>query len=374
MSSIAHSAATRRLRLLLCHPGSSWATADVFFGLLHGLKYHDVDVVSFRLDQRFAASQSSLYWLWRTKKKTDPTLEKPNAADLSYHASIGALEMALRNHVDVVLVVSGMLLHPDVLLMMKQAGLRVVVLFTESPYDHASEMKVAQIVDGGWTNERSVVREFRKVNPHFGYLPHAWDPLVHRTDTPIDDSVPAHDVVFVGTGFRERYRFFNSIDWSGINLGLYGTWNTKLLNKQVRPCVTNGPLDNAKAALLYRKAKIGLNLYRTSQGWGPNAPAIAHAESINPRAYELAACGTFSLSDFRSEIPEVFGDLVPTFRSPIEAAALIRTWLADDAGRSRIAEALPARVAEASWIHRTRTVLGDLHSLLSQRPAMAVGA
>jgi spore maturation protein CgeB len=365
----------RKLRVLACHPGASWATADVFNGLYHGLKYHDVEVFPYRLDQRYEASRAALHWLWRTKKKAQPDLPKPNAADLGYHASIGALEMALRQHVDVVLVVSGMLLHPDVLIMMKQAGLRVVVLFTESPYDHASEMKVAQIVDGGWTNERCVVNEFRKVNPRFGYLPHGWNPLVHRTDLPIDDSVPAHDVVFVGTAFRERVRWFNSIDWSGINLGLYGSWHGAKLNPQVRACVQEGPIDNSKAVLLYRRAKIGLNLYRTSQGWGVNAPSIAHAESINPRAYELAACGTFFLSDYRSESAEVFGDRVPMFRTPIEAAALIRTWLADEAGRTRLAAALPALVAQASWIDRTKTVLGGLQQLLSEAiPAIARSA
>lgn len=365
----------RKLRVLLVHPGAFFATAEIFWGLLHGLQYHDVDVVPYRLDQRFDASRATLFYLWRTKKKAEPNLSPPNPADLSYHASVGALEMALRHHVDVVCVVSGMLMNPDVLKMMKQAGLRVVMLFTESPYDHASEMKVARIVDGGWTNERTVVPEFRKVNPCFGYLPHAWDPLVHRTDTPIDDSVPAHDVVFVGTAFRERVRWFNSIDWTGIDLGLYGSWDKARLNPQVRACVKGGPIDNERAVLLYRRAKIGLNLYRTSKGWGPNAPAITSAESINPRAYELAACGTFFLSDYRLESAEVFGDTVPMFRTPIEAAALIRRWLADDAGRARVAAALPALVAEASWTHRTTTVLGDLRQLLLQRPEpMAVGA
>lgn len=364
---------TRKLRVALAHPGSSWATADVFWGLFHGLKYHDVEVFPYRFDQRFAAARASLYWEWRIKKKTQPDLARPNAADLSYGAGIGILEMALRQHVDVVIVVSAMLLHPDVLVRLRDAGKRVVVLFTESPYDHEHEIKVAKLVDGGWTNERSVVAEFRKVNPHFGYLPHGFDPLVHRTDTPIDDSVPAHDVVFVGTGFQERYRWFNSIDWSGINLGLYGSWKASLLNKQVRKCIQGGPIDNARAALLYRRAKLGLNLYRTSKGWGAQAPSISHAESVNPRAYELAACGAFFLSEFRSESPEVFGDLVPMFRSPIEAAGLMRRWLADDAGRTRIAAALPAAIAEASWMHRTTTVLGDLQQLLFQRP-MAVGA
>ncbi len=359
----------RKLRVLVVHPGASWATADVFWGLFHGLKYHDVDVIPYRLDQRFVASRAALHYLWRTKRKTEPTLERPNAADLSYHASIGALEMALRNHVDFVLVVSGMLLHPDVLIYMKDAGLRVVILFTESPYDHKHEMRVAKMVDGGWTNERSVVNEFRKVNPCFGYLPHGWDPQTHRTDLPIDTSVPRHDVVFVGTAFRERVRWFNSIDWTGIDLGLYGGWEKARLNKQVRRCVMGGPIENERAVLLYRRAKVGLNLYRTSQGWGADAPSITHAESVNPRAYELAACGTFFISDVRSESTEVFGDKVPMFRSPIEAAALIRRWLADDAGRERMAAALPACVAEASWINRTKTVLGDLHQLLMRKVA-----
>jgi spore maturation protein CgeB len=337
------------------------------------LKYHDVHVVSYRLDERFEASRMALFSLWRKKKRTNPNLAPPNPADLSYHASVGALEMALRHQVDVVLIVSGMLFHPDVIIMMKRAGLKVVALFTESPYDHESEMRVAQVIDGGWTNERSVVSEFRKVNPNFGYLPHGWNPLVHRTDTPIDDSVPAHDVVFVGTPFRERVRWFNSIDWTGIDLGLYGGWDKAKLNTQVRESI-RGLVDNERAALLYRRAKVGLNLYRQSKGWGANAPPIAHAESLNPRAYELAACGRFFLSDYRSESAEVFGDLVPMFRTPVEAAAMIRMWLADDAGRHRIATELPARVAEASWIHRARTVMGGLQQLLSEQRPAAAGA
>lgn len=364
---------SRPLRVLLLHPGASWATADVFWGLFHGLQYHEVEVIPYRLDERIATTRSALHWEWRAKKRQRPDLPPVNNADVLYGAGIGALEMALRKQVDVVVVVSAMLLHPDVITRLKQAGLRVVVLFTESPYDLEQELTIAKMVDGGWTNERSVVSRFRQVNPCFGYLPHGWDPLVHRTDTPIDDSVPAHDVVFVGTGFRERYRWFNSINWTGIDLGLYGTWDTRLLNKPVRKHV-HGLVENERAALLYRRAKVGLNLYRTSKGFGGNAVAIDHAESVNPRAYELAACGAFFLSDYRSESAEVFGDLVPMFRTPIEAAALMRLWLTDESGRQQIAAALPARVAEASWIHRTKTVLGDLQSLLVQRPMLAVGA
>jgi hypothetical protein len=69
------------------------------------------------------------------------------------------------------------------------------------------------------------------------------------------------------------------------------------------------------------------------------------------------------LSEYRPEVSEVFGDRVPTFRTPTEAAALIRLWLNDDEGRRRVSAELPACVAEASWVHRAGMMLADLHSL-----------
>lgn len=357
------------MKILLLHPGASWATADVAQGLQYGLKYHGVQLVHFRLDQRITMAHKLLHIMWRQKKKEQPDLPKPHRADVMYQAGVGALEMALREKVDAVLIVSGMLLHPDVVIMMKRAGLRVVVLFTESPYDLAKELLFAKLVDGCWTNERTSVKDFAKVNPNAGYLPHGWHPERHGLTNDHDDvDVPAHDVVFVGTGFHERITWFNSIDWTGIDLGLYGNWKGLGLNKQVRALVKGECLDNHKTAALYRRAKIGLNLYRTSMGWGKGAPAIMYAESLGPRAYELAACGLFHLSSDRKEVKEVFGDLVPTFTTPTEAAALIRLWLADPAGRARIAEQLPACVAEMSWVSRAKTVIGDLQTLIGISP------
>jgi hypothetical protein len=113
----------------------------------------------------------------------------------------------------VVLVVSSMLLHPDVIIMMKRAGLRVVVLFTESPYDEEQELRIASMVDGCWTNERTSVPKFRAVNHNSGYLAHAWHPLKHFESARSIGDLPSHDVVFVGSGFSERVTRFNSIDW-----------------------------------------------------------------------------------------------------------------------------------------------------------------
>ena len=356
------------MRVLLVHPGASWSTADVYDGLLLGLRHHGANVIPYRLDTRIEASHKALHALWRMKKKADPELVKPTQNDTIYHAGVGALEMALRHQADVVLVVSAMLLHPDIIVMMKRAGLLVTVLFTESPYDFEEELRIAKMVDGCWLNERAAVPAFKTVNPRTGYLPHAWHPDKHFMSPTSTSDFPAHDVVFVGSGFPERVAWFNAIDWTGIDLGLYGTWKGLGLKKQVMKSVRAEQIANDSAAEIYRKAKIGLNMYRT-RGMKRQPPPVV-GESLSPRAYELAACGVFSLSEYRKEVPEVFGDLVPTFRTPTEAAALIRLWLADSEGRKRVAAQLPACVAESSWTERAKTVLGDLQGLIGHEAAV----
>lgn len=368
---------TRAPRLLVCDSGASWSTADVNAGLVHGLEHHGMTVWTYALSHRIDNAAGFLRTRWRHLRKTKPDLPKPTAGDIFYLAGVEVLEMALRLQVDFVVVVSAMFMHPDILLRMKQAKLRVVVLFTESPYDLEKELKIAGmkwgdefVLDGCWTNERSSLPAFQAVHPNAGYLPHAWHPSRHSADTqPTDGEVTSHDVVFVGSAFRERIAWFEAIDWTGIDLGLYGMWKELGSRSKLRQFVRGDVVDNLTAAALYRRANVGLNLYRTSIGWGRNAPSIGYAESLNPRAYELAACGVFHLSDFREEVRSVFGELVPTFRTPTEAAALLRVWLADPVARARVAAQLPACVAEASWRHRAADVIGDLRTLLIRAAA-----
>jgi len=354
------------VRILLVHPGASWATADVEAGLRAGLIAHGMDVYVYRLDARIERSRRWLFYVWRRSQKQNQTLEKPTPADVIYQAGIGALEQALRHQVDVVLVVSAMFLHPDVIILMKRAGLRVCALFTESPYDGERELEVARLVDGLWTNERTSVDVYRAVCQRVGYLPHAWIQGRHTTaPQPGDELLPRHDVVFVGSAFRERVDWLSRVDWRGIDFGLYGNWTGLPARHGLRAYVRGpSPLPNVTAAALARRAKISLNLYRTSIGWGPAAPEIAHAESLNPRAYELAACGAVSISTPRAEVAERFGGLVAEVRTPVDASSLIRALLADKDERARISRELPATVAEHHWSARARMVIGDLQALL----------
>jgi spore maturation protein CgeB len=294
--------------VLLVDPGIPWAIADVESGIRYGLTQQGVEVQTCRL---------------------------------------GAIPQTA---VDAVVFVSAIHLTGDVIARLHEDGRRVYIVFTETPYDHAHESAMAELVDGGWTHERAMVSAFQAVNPAIGYLPHGWHPERHTAGLG-DDAVPAHDVVFVGSGFPERVTFLNAIDWTGIDLGLYGIWDGIGLKESLEPCIKSGPVSNETAAALYRRAKIGLNLYRRT----------SHpVESLNPRAYELAACGAFAISESRAESRERFGDLVPTFTTPAEASVLLRHWLAADGARAAAQTKLPGMVADASWGHRAAQMVADL--------------
>src|SRR5262245_33412408 len=357
--------------MLLFEPGASWSTADVWAGLHYGLQQQGIEIIRYRLAERINFNGKMLYRAWKSAKFKNPDISKPTDADVFYAAAKDALFMALLHDVDCVLVVSAMYVLPLVMRKMRQAGIRVFVLLTESPYQ-PEELAIAEIVEGVWTNERSMLRTLRAHNPLSGYMPHGWHPERHKPGPqPGDEKWPAHDVVFVGSGFEERIEWLEAIDWRGIDLGLYGQWNSLPARHILRQYVRGQITRNEDTAALYRRAKLGLNLYRTSQGWGKNQPQIRHAESLNPRAYELAACGAFHLSTYRAEIVDVFGDLVPTFDTPDEASALIRTWLANPTGRADIAARLPACVRGMSWAERGTTIVNDLRGVLHSKPSAA---
>ncbi len=352
----------RPVKMLLVHPGASWSTADVYNNLLAGLRAHGVEPLLYNLDVRLARSNHWLTWNWNKSGKRG---QKPTFADAAYHAGIGVIERALRHQVDWVLVVSAMFLHPDILILLRRAGLKVACLFTESPYDDEPQLTVAGLVDVAWTNERSSVAALRAACPRTYYLAHAFNPDAHRPDLPVDLDVPCHDVVFVGTGFRERIDLLKALPWSGsdIDFGLYGTWSALGPRSWLRREALKGSVvDNRLAAQLYRAAKVGLNWHRTSQGFGTGAdhPQIAGAESLNPRCYELAACQSFFVTDRRAELDDVFGDLVPTFSTADELDALVRRWLPDDAGRKARAAAIHDAVRSHTWHARAEQVLTQL--------------
>ncbi len=303
------------MRVHVVHPGVNWSLSDVYDGVCYGLRANGVELV--------------------------PMLDA-----------------------DRIIVVNGNLHEPETIRQWRSIC-PVFVLCTESPYDFDQEVERIRAADGGWTHERLSVAPLSAANQHVSYLPHAWHPERHRPSEP-DPRVRAHDVVFVGTGFSERVEWFNRIDWTGIDLGLYGLWDGMGLSDDLERHVVQYVTPNDQTIALYRRAKMGLNLYRRKGGLKGGPRLEMRAESLNPRAYELAACGVFHLSTAREEVFETFGDMVPLISGTREMAkadeAIIRDWLNSPGVRASVSARLPNCVAGDSWVVRALQILQDIHA------------
>lgn len=341
------------MKLLVVHPGASWATHDVHVGVVEGLRTLGVPLSEFRLDGRIERTNGFLHYLWRKQKRERPELKwpKPTPTDVLYQASQGLVERALERGCTDVLIVSAMFLLPDRLELARRAGLRVWLLCTETPYDIEQELRVAKLAHGVWTHERTAIDRFAAVSPCVGYLPHAWRDGIHNiTFAPITDGP---DVLFCGSFFKERIEWFEQIDWSGINLHLYGVADGLSKHSPIRQYFKGEIIPNDQLPRLAQSSKIVMNLFRAT---------TERAESLNPRCYEMAASGVCMVSDARAELVEKFGDAVPMFSTPAEASTLIRDLIHDPQRRERCARMAAQSVAHDTWTHRAQQIIDDIRT------------
>lgn len=266
----------------------------------------------------------------------------------------------LRLRPDLVLIVCGIGLHPDVYPLLRRAGLRTAWIASECPYQDQAQIALAALTDYCFVNDRASVMPFRRVNPRTWYLPPAHDPEIHRPIAVGPEN--RSDVFLVGTGFGERVRFLEAVDWTGIDFKLFGLWELapeSPLRRHYRPRL----VPNDEAARWYSGARVCLNLHRADKGWATPGDLVGAAYSINPRAYEIAACGAFQVcDDSRPELADVFGCAVPTFRTPEDLGGLIRWALADDAARAELAATARDRVAPHTFTARAKALIAAVES------------
>ena len=363
-------------RLLIVGSGHAWSTLDAQRGLLDGFQATGYDVFAYDLHTRLHAA---LGWVKYANEVVVPSTGQaapepgwePATEDIIYQAGLGIVTEALRLNVDAVVVVCGLLLEPRILVMLERAGFPVFLFGTESPYDDDVFLGRAELVTALSVNEPASVEAVRSMLASVGadvpvsYLSLGYSPSLHRPGFgALSEDLPRHDVVFVGNVYPSRQAFFEAVDWDGlgIDLGIYGVMATVAPDAPVRRWVRHdGVVPNPVAAALYTRSRAVLNLFRTEQfGLDWEVRGHVRAEAVSPRMIEAAAMGAFMVSESRSQVGEVFGDLVPTFTTADEAGPLIRRWLDDEPGRKKIERCLPGAVESYSYANRAREIVTSL--------------
>jgi spore maturation protein CgeB len=324
--------------MLVVSSPHGYTTRDVFMRVIKGLERNGVDVRPYDLLARWQVFETLLYL---AEKKRIPLPEHFVASLLAYEPVLGA---SVHHDVDAVLVVSPQYMPMPIVDLLRRIGKKTIGYFTESPYEDTlnAPMQAAHF-DYVFVNDKYSVSLYRSFCERSFYLPHSYDPEIHY---PPETEERENKVLFIGTGYKSRAQFFAQVDWSGIDLELYGLWWMRGRSK-LRPYLKGKLVENDDTAEKYRRTAVGISVHRKLRYVNATDEIDdGEAYSVGPRTYELAACGTFQVSDYRPELRDIFGDAVPVYTTPEELGAIVRRALDNPDWRARLAREQRAAVAD----------------------------
>lgn len=340
------------MHIYVVHPGATFSTSDVYDGLVWGLRANGHTVTEGRTDtiiQWYATAYEA--GVAAGTMQAHPLDHNP--LNLCAMASAHITRHILLTQPDYVIVVSGHNYSAHDARALRQHGYPVAVVLTESPYFGDLERQIAEHYSVAFTNERLAAPWLRGYGIAAHYLPHAYHPERHSPDGPRGD---AYDVVLIGSLFAERRSLIDGVTWQGINAHIGGNELTEN---------AFAPVPNEQVAALYRSAAIALNPHRTTTNHGSGEHiAAGAAESLNPRAYEIPACGgaLHLCSDDRAELWDVYGETATTYRAGDSAdlERQIRYWLAYPDRREATVRMQAEAVASHHWGNRAAQLMEAL--------------
>jgi spore maturation protein CgeB len=350
------------MRWLLIHPGPQFSVADVHNGWAEALRGLGEDVDEYGLDSRLQFFDSAFMPVGdgpddEGRGFVRKAMTTQQAVGL---AADGLLSSAYKWWPHVVLCVSAFFIPPFVLEVIRARGHKIVMLFTEAPYQDEMQLKMAEYATLSLVNDPASIGKYRAVAPA-EYMPHSYRPSVHYP--PATGAPLVHDLAFVGTGFPSRMRFFSAMDLAGLDVKFAGPWMDLPEDSPLRDWTQtkhlDGCVDNTGTAGIYRQSRTGINFYRreaedtyTGEGW-----------ACGPREIEMAACGLWFTRDPRGESDDLF-PVLPSFTTPQEASDHIRWALAHPEERAEAALKARAVIADRTFTNAARRLL----ALLDRQP------
>lgn len=194
-------------------------------------------------------------------------------------------------------------------------------------------------------------------NPH--YLPLAASPEVHKKMELTNDEIGIYgsDISFVGAGYYNRRKFFEGL--LDFDFKIWGNeWD---LSSPLHKCIQRSGerIETEEVVKIFNATKININLHSSTYHEGINP----HGDFVNPRTFEIAACGGFQLIDHRSELSELFrmGEEIICFEDLNDLRQKIRYYLDNPEERNEIAMRARDRVLrEHTYEHRMKEMLDFL--------------
>ena len=196
--------------------------------------------------------------------------------------------------------------------------------------------------------------------PRSHYLPLAADDAIFFPSSPSAEEGKRFGaaISFMGAGYHNRLRFFNML--LGRDFKIWGTqWpRNEPLSRHLQE--EGRRVTAEETARIFNATRVNVNLHSSTSHEGVNP----FGDFVNPRTFEIAACGAFQLVDRRALLPELFeaGEEIACFGGREDFLERIEYFLAHPRERAEISRKGMARVLrEHTYGDRMRELLDAVH-------------
>lgn len=221
-------------------------------------------------------------------------------------------------------------------------GVRTAVWFADDPYATEDTVRIVPRYDVVLTHELSTIALYRSLGcPNVHYMPLA---VHHGWFKPMRvEQKYWSDICFIGQAFWNRVEMFDAIApyLAGRRIFIAGgLWDRMQNFSRLKSSIQMGWLPVEESIRYYNGAKIVINLHRTTAAGSDNKNTLnLPGRSINPRTYEIAACGTLQLTDLREDLPLYYapGSEIETFTNAAELQEKLDYYLNHEDARRAVA-------------------------------------
>ena len=194
------------------------------------------------------------------------------------------------------------------------------------------------------------------------YLPLAADDTIFfpSPSLPGDEGRFGAAVSFMGAGYHNRRRFFTAL--LGRDFKIWGTeWSRN--EPLFRHVQEEGRRVTAEeTARIFNRTRVNVNLHSSTSHEGVNP----YGDFVNPRTFEIAACGAFQLVDRRALMPEMFetGREIVCYGDRPEFIERLDHYLEHPRDREEISRRGMGRVLrEHTYAERMRELMEAVHEI-----------
>jgi len=239
----------------------------------------------------------------------------------------------------------------------KAAGIPTAYWFVEDYQVLTYWRNYAQLYDYFFVIQRgefAQILDAMKVD-HY-YLPMAAEPEIHR---PLQLSAEekrefGSALSFVGAGYPNRKTFFRGL--TGENFKLWGVEWDSVMELQAVLQRNGERIPTEESVKIFNASDININLHSWMEMGGINPKG----DFVNPRTFEIAACGAFQLCDMRAELGNCFeiGKEIAVFQGYEDFLKQKDYYLRNPEARKQMAEAGRKRILrEHTYFHRMQEML-----------------